>query len=204
MKNNKKKLNNIYCNLEKYFGDLGWWPAENNFEVIVGAILVQNASWNNVSKVISKLKKSGALTPGKILGMKNSSLANIIKPVGFFKIKAERLQNVIKFFYKENSIRELKKLDFETLRKKILIVFSARPNPPGPKRYPKKSNFYNPSARSISSKNLPCRLTRSLNAGIFFAISQALLNRFLLNVLLYSLSALLQNLRHTCAADSFI
>ena len=122
MKNNKKKLNDIYCNLEKHFGDLGWWPAENNFEVIVGAILVQNASWDNVTKVIAKLKKQGVLTPSKIMGMKHSSLAKIIKPVGFFKIKSERLKNTIKFFYEENSIQDLAKFDFEKLRKKILMV----------------------------------------------------------------------------------
>jgi endonuclease-3 related protein len=28
--------------MDGYFGDLHWWPAENPFEVMVGAILTQN------------------------------------------------------------------------------------------------------------------------------------------------------------------
>ena len=117
-----KKLSSIYDRLEEHFGDLEWWPAETHFEVIVGAVLVQNTSWNNVSRVMARLKSKKVLTAEKLLGMKRSRLAEIIRPAGFFRLKAERLKNVIRFFYRETSIKELAKLDTKSLRKKILAV----------------------------------------------------------------------------------
>ena len=38
--------------LNGYFGDLHWWPADDPFEVMVGAILTQNTAWTNVEMAI--------------------------------------------------------------------------------------------------------------------------------------------------------
>ncbi len=39
----------------------GWWPAETPFEVMVGAVLTQQTSWENVTKAIAALRKEGLL-----------------------------------------------------------------------------------------------------------------------------------------------
>ncbi len=49
------KLIQIYNKLLKHFGKQYWWPADTPFEVIIGAILTQNTSWNNVEKAIDAL-----------------------------------------------------------------------------------------------------------------------------------------------------
>ncbi|NLP46883.1 MAG: endonuclease, partial [Epulopiscium sp.] len=48
-------LEKIYKNLYSHYGDLDWWPADTPYEVMVGAILTQNTSWNNVEKAIKQL-----------------------------------------------------------------------------------------------------------------------------------------------------
>jgi len=48
-----QKLLNIYHQLMDYYGPQHWWPAQEPFEVIVGAILTQSAAWLNVEKAIA-------------------------------------------------------------------------------------------------------------------------------------------------------
>ncbi|GAH66548.1 unnamed protein product, partial [marine sediment metagenome] len=44
----KKLLEEIYSRLLNEFGHRNWWPGETRDEVIIGAILTQNVSWQNV------------------------------------------------------------------------------------------------------------------------------------------------------------
>ena len=86
------ELQNIYRKLLHHYGPRNWWPAETPFEVVIGAILTQNTNWNNVVKAISNLRQAGALTPTAILGLTTAELELLIRPSGFFRQKAERLQ----------------------------------------------------------------------------------------------------------------
>lgn len=96
-----KNLEEIYKRLSTKFGPQNWWPARTRFEVIIGAILTQNTSWNNVERAIDNLKEAGCLTPAKIKNMPTPRLAKLIRPAGYFNIKAKRLKNFINFLYKE-------------------------------------------------------------------------------------------------------
>jgi len=105
MKNIANILNDIYEKLYTYFGPQNWWPADTPFEVCVGAILTQNASWKNVKKTIENLKKKNLLDPFKLYDIPLNTLAQIIKPSGFYNIKAKRLKDFVKFLvekYKGN------------------------------------------------------------------------------------------------------
>jgi len=90
------KARSLYRSLLKEFGHQHWWPADSQYEVVVGALLTQNTSWKNVEKAISNLKKAKALSPKKILKMKKRSLESLIKPSGFYRQKAERLKALTK------------------------------------------------------------------------------------------------------------
>lgn len=85
-------LLNIYHKLLNHYGPRDWWPAETPFEVVIGAILTQNTNWNNVAKAISNLRRAEALTPTAILSLTMEQLEQLIRPSGFFRQKAERLQ----------------------------------------------------------------------------------------------------------------
>ncbi len=87
-----ERLRGIFDLLLGHFGPLHWWPAETPFEVVVGAILTQNTAWTNVERAISALRRADALTPGALRALPRQGLEELIRPAGFFRQKAERLQ----------------------------------------------------------------------------------------------------------------
>ncbi|MDP6715315.1 MAG: endonuclease III domain-containing protein, partial [SAR202 cluster bacterium] len=58
----QEKLIDIYDRLLAHYGPQSWWPAETPFEVMVGAVLTQAASWTNVEKALTNLKCADALS----------------------------------------------------------------------------------------------------------------------------------------------
>ncbi len=121
----RKFIHQTYQKLYKAFGAQSWWPGETPFEVIVGAILTQNTNWKNVEKAIVNLKfhlkPFGPLTLHQLT---TTELAKLIKPAGYFNVKAKRLNNFLDFLFKEydGQIEKMKKEDLGTLRKKLLGV----------------------------------------------------------------------------------
>ncbi|ABA89810.1 endonuclease III-related protein [Syntrophotalea carbinolica DSM 2380] len=81
------------CNrLAEHFGPLHWWPADSPFEVVIGAFLTQNTAWRNVELAIAALKKTIPLTPQALCALQRQDLEELIRPAGFFRQKAQRLQ----------------------------------------------------------------------------------------------------------------
>jgi len=114
----------IYNSLYNYFGPLNWWPGDTPFEIMVGAILTQNTSWSNVEKAINNLKKENLLEPRKLYRISREELAQLIKPSGYYNIKARRLKNFINLFVNdfEGSAKKIFSGDSGELRKKLLKV----------------------------------------------------------------------------------
>ncbi len=120
----KEKLLSVYNLLYKHFGAQHWWPGDTPFEVMVGAILTQNTNWSNVEKAIVNLKKADALDPARIHAMRLPRLAGLIKPSGFFNIKAKRLKAFIAFLFNEygGDLKKMKRERTDILREKVLAV----------------------------------------------------------------------------------
>ena len=119
-----REFNIIYQELYRHFGPQSWWPGETPFEVIVGAILTQNTNWQNVAKAIANLKNAGVLTPRKLYSLPQDKLARLIKPSGYFNIKAKRLKAFLDFLFKNygGSLKKMFSRDMESLRKEILNI----------------------------------------------------------------------------------
>jgi endonuclease-3 related protein len=114
----------IYEKLDRYFGDLHWWPGETPFEIIVGAILTQNTSWENVTIAINNLKSKGLLYPEKLIDIEDGILAELIKPSGYYNVKTKRLKAFLRFLRQEYELN-LEKMFEENLwalREKMLDV----------------------------------------------------------------------------------
>lgn len=118
------RLLEIYKKLYDTFGPQHWWPGETPFEIAVGAILTQNTNWGNVEKAIDNLKKERVLNPESIYKIKTESLTTLIKPAGYFNVKAKRLKAFISFFVNEynGSVERMKKEDMYILRLKLLHI----------------------------------------------------------------------------------
>ncbi|OAG27203.1 endonuclease III domain-containing protein [Thermodesulfatator autotrophicus] len=117
-------LRDIYQKLFDRFGPQGWWPAETPFEVCVGAILTQNTNWQNVERAIANLKERDLLYPQALYKTPVEDLANLIKPAGYFRIKAKRLKNFVEFLVEEyqGKLETLFSSGLKEAREKLLSV----------------------------------------------------------------------------------
>ena len=119
----KNKLIQVYDSLFHFFGPQNWWPAETPFEVIVGAILTQNTNWTNVEKAICNLRCAKALDIETFNTLQQNELEALIRPSGFFRQKAKRLQNFTQFLATEfnGSLADLFSLPDDKLRETLLL-----------------------------------------------------------------------------------
>ena len=123
--NLRNELVVIYERLDERFGDLHWWPADNPFEVMVGAVLTQNTAWANVEKALAALRDNGLLLPNAISRIKPGELALLVRPSGYYNLKAARLKALVRFFMESyaGSVEEMQKEALPVLRKKLLGVW---------------------------------------------------------------------------------
>lgn len=117
-------LRDIYIKLYRAFGPQHWWPAETPFEVAVGAILTQNTNWQNVERAISNLKEKGLLDPHSLHSININSLAFLIRPAGYYNVKAKRLKAFLDFLIKDfdGRIEDMASLEVDDLRKRLLNI----------------------------------------------------------------------------------
>ena len=90
-------LTEVYRRLFDAFGPQHWWPGETPFEVIVGAVLTQNTSWQNVERAIHNLREADLLDPHALYAVPVEELEELIRPAGYFRVKARRLRSVLEF-----------------------------------------------------------------------------------------------------------
>ncbi|MDD3324794.1 MAG: 3-methyladenine DNA glycosylase [Sulfurospirillaceae bacterium] len=69
-----------------------WWPNSKSFEVVLGAILTQQAKWEKVEKSLENIKKLSTCTLEGIDAMPIDSLALLIRPSGFYNTKAKNIK----------------------------------------------------------------------------------------------------------------
>ena len=117
-------LMTIYNLLFTAYGPQNWWPAETELEMMIGAILTQNTSWSNVEKAIQNLKTGDLLTIEALRDIPAPTLAEHIRPAGYFNIKAKRLKNLIAFIQEkyDGDLNGLFSGDTETIRMELLSV----------------------------------------------------------------------------------
>ncbi len=123
-KPHKEILTEMYHILYNAFGPQHWWPGETPFEIAIGAILTQNTNWGNVEKAINNLKNHKTFSANAMHKMQNKRLASLIKPAGYFNIKAKRLKEFLNFLtnHYRGSMGKMKAEDTQFLREKLLNV----------------------------------------------------------------------------------
>jgi endonuclease-3 related protein len=114
----------MYERLLLAFGPQAWWPGESPFEVMVGAVLVQNTAWKNVEKAIENLREDGLLSPAAMHGLSVEELAEVIRPAGYYRLKAARLKRLIDFVFDryDGDLEAMFADDLETLREGLLSI----------------------------------------------------------------------------------
>lgn len=121
------RLITVYHHLFERYGPQRWWPAETPFEVMVGAVLTQNTAWTNVERAIANLKSAEALSPEAIVDAEHDTLAEWLRPSGYFNIKAKRLKNYCHWYLEQGGFESLSRLDDAALRHAVLSVNGVGP-----------------------------------------------------------------------------
>lgn len=121
---NSLQVKKIYQALFSHFGPQHWWPGNTMLEISVGAILTQNTAWINVEKAIQGLKKEKKLSIKSLHSISPDECARIIRPAGYYNIKAQRLKNFIAMLKQQSggSLRRLQRLNIEQARQRLLSV----------------------------------------------------------------------------------
>ncbi len=122
--NRQSLLMNMFQAMLDSLGPSRWWPGDTPFEVAIGAILTQNASWTNVEQAIANLKSAGLFTPKAMYDLPEARLAELIRPSGYFRLKAGRLKNLLGFLKAECGfdITALAGRNLQAMREKFLAV----------------------------------------------------------------------------------
>ncbi len=130
MKENSFK--NLHRELKKKYGEpAGQWSLwckrpkteKEREEVIIGAILTQRTNWKNVEIAINNLKKARINSLKGIYKLGVRKLTPLIKPSGFYRIKARYLFSLAKFIVENyGSLKKMKKEKLEKLREGLLKI----------------------------------------------------------------------------------
>ena len=124
-----KRLMALYDAMYGAFGPQKWWPARSRFEMIVGAILTQNTSWTSVEKAIGALKREKLLTPERMHALGAAKLGRLIRPAGYFNIKAKRLKGFLTHLHDRHggSVARLLTQPPGPLREELLGIYGIGP-----------------------------------------------------------------------------
>lgn len=122
--NPSETLKAFYAALSAHFGPQHWWPGETPTEVIVGAILTQNTNWQNVERAISRLREAGCLDWVRLRDLPENELAELIRPAGYYNVKARRLKNFVRWLWDAHrgDLAELESLPLPMLREELLSI----------------------------------------------------------------------------------
>ncbi|WP_370005784.1 endonuclease III domain-containing protein [Methanothermobacter sp. KEPCO 2] len=114
-----KVLRDIYSVLMELYGPQGWWPLLDRdtlklryhpgdynlpssereiFEVMAGAILTQNTSWDSAAAALRNLASMNVLEPEGILAAEDDELEGALRCAGFYRQKASYLREISEFF----------------------------------------------------------------------------------------------------------
>lgn len=120
----KDNLLEVYHRLYRRYGPQHWWPGDGAFEVIIGAILTQSASWANVDRAIVNLKARGLLEPAALRAVPEEELALLIRPSVYFNAKARKLKAFLEHLWTHynDDLKAMLGKDTQALRQELLSI----------------------------------------------------------------------------------
>ncbi|GIW02466.1 endonuclease III domain-containing protein [Roseiflexus sp.] len=93
-----ERLLACFAALDEHFGhEPHWWPVISDdppFEVLVGAVLVQQTRWETVEAAIVRLRDAGLMSPSALAAARPDRLAALIRPCAFHAQKATGLHAI--------------------------------------------------------------------------------------------------------------
>ncbi|GAM61190.1 endonuclease III [Vibrio ishigakensis] len=114
-------IRKVFNDLESCYGYFVWWPSDDAYQIMLGAILVQNTNWNNAQKAIDNLGER--LNPRAISAMDLDELAPLIRPSGYYNQKAIKIKALTAWYAQYSfDIALVREQQFDKLRSELLAI----------------------------------------------------------------------------------
>ena len=121
-------LDELFNRMFDAYGPQDWWPGESDLEIVVGAVLTQNTNWKNVELAIENLRSANLLSLDALHSAIHEELESLIRPAGYYRLKAKRLKNVIRFIVEQyGSMDAMRDASLGQLREELLGVNGVGP-----------------------------------------------------------------------------
>ena len=119
----------VFDRLVETLGAQHWWPGDSPFEVMVGAVLVQNTSWKNVELALENLRDAGLLDPHALHRLPHAELEQLLQPAGYYRVKAKRLRNLLEMVVTryDGSLDAMCEVETSQLREELLEINGVGP-----------------------------------------------------------------------------
>jgi endonuclease-3 related protein len=93
--------------------------------MVIGAVLTQSAAWTNVERAIQNLKQAGVFSPKGLNRIPEKKLADLIKPSGYFNMKARKVKAFIEHLWKyyNGDLDTMLSNDADELRQELLGIY---------------------------------------------------------------------------------
>jgi endonuclease-3 related protein len=119
-----RKLRQFYDALFEAYGPQHWWPGDSRVEIAVGAILTQNTNWKNVERAIVNLRGANCLSWEALRDIEVERLAELIRPAGYYNVKARRLKNLVTWLWERHGgdFDGLARRSVEAVRAELLSI----------------------------------------------------------------------------------
>lgn len=117
----------LYEALYAAYGPQGWWPADDAFEIVVGAVLVQRTTWHNAAAALDALRVKGLLTPAALARAELAVIEGCVRRAGFYRSKTVRLRGIARFVIARGGFGALSALSTDRLRQAWLDLEGVGP-----------------------------------------------------------------------------
>jgi len=116
------RVRSLYRRLLRHYGAQGWWPADDPFEMMIGAVLVQNTAWANARLAVAALQRAGLLDWRRLARSAPDRIAKVIRPAGTYRVKARRVSALARHVAAHGGLDALGVLPTPVLREGLLRV----------------------------------------------------------------------------------
>src|SRR3954447_3247232 len=97
----KASLLDVYERLHRHYGyEPHWWPIFTNnwrWEIVLGAILVQQTPWERVEQAIVRLDALGLVDEQVLAAAPLETVVEAIRPVAYYNAKAPSIQYLARY-----------------------------------------------------------------------------------------------------------
>ncbi|MEM8533402.1 MAG: DNA repair protein [Chloroflexota bacterium] len=97
----RQRLFAFYQKLHEHYGyEPYWWPIFTDtpqFEIMVGAVLVQQTRWDTVEGAIIRLRDAALLSPAALARADVTTVAMLLRPCAYHSQKAQGLQQICRY-----------------------------------------------------------------------------------------------------------